>query len=66
MSFITEWSEIFSNLLMTISWFIPVMRRVVRDRTFKDNGPVMFTAEKAHRNDRFDDGTDERRHLPFS
>jgi hypothetical protein len=62
----TEWSEIFSNLLMTISSFIPIMRPAQRDRTFKDNGPVMFTAEKVRRNNRFDDGTDERRHLPFS
>ena len=66
MSFKTEWSEIFSNLLMATNSLIPIIRFVPRDHAFKDDGTIMFTAKKVDRNNRFDDSTNKRCHLAFS
>ena len=66
MSFKTEWSEIFSNLLMATNSLIPIIRFVPTDHAFKDDGTIVFIAKKVDRNNRFDDSTNKRCHLAFS
>ena len=63
MLFITEWREMFSNLLMTISSLIPIVKWAPMGLAFKNNGTIMFTAEKVQGYNRFDERVDERDHL---